>query len=149
MGNVINVQMDEDFYNEIIQGGGSGSGSSGESFEYYRIDWNNKFDLSQGGYGDSFYAYFIIGSATLAECKGEIINVSRVVIDYNDGYINLSDIKKIACPNLGQVFDIEFFDNGSWIENIRQILIPTDDTKYLIPITKEEFYKLENTEVPE
>ena len=28
MGKVINVQMDEDFYNEIIQGGGSGNGSN-------------------------------------------------------------------------------------------------------------------------
>lgn len=36
MGKVINVQMDEDFYNEIIQGGGSGTGGgNGVNMEYY------------------------------------------------------------------------------------------------------------------
>lgn len=39
MGKVINVQMDEDFYNEIIQGGGSGSGSGSGSDNviYYAV----------------------------------------------------------------------------------------------------------------
>ena len=35
MKNVINVQMDEDFYNEIIQGGGSGS--SEDKVIYYEV----------------------------------------------------------------------------------------------------------------
>ena len=40
MGKVINVQMDEDFYNEIIQGGGSGSGS-GEASNIEYLDLRN------------------------------------------------------------------------------------------------------------
>ena len=47
MGNVINVQMDEDFYNEIIQGGGYGSGSESSisSWRYFDIS-NSTSDSS-------------------------------------------------------------------------------------------------------
>lgn len=50
MGKVINVQMDEDFYNEIIQGGGSGSGSS-DNVKYFMLadgDYAELFQFEEG-----------------------------------------------------------------------------------------------------
>ena len=141
MGKVINVQMDEDFYNEIIQGGGSGSGS-GEASTVEYLDfanadpslWNGEYwtlqfitaSLYSKGH-DSEGNLFVIPSALVVDEQfGNVFwyQVSCVAIDFNE-----------TISFGGVIITVKDMFHSSGY---------TDDKLALIPrITKEQFYNLE------
>lgn len=149
MGKVINVQMDEDFYNEIIQGGGSGSGSgsggSGESggeassIEY--LDLANADSSITTDYWTlsftalSLYSKVNDGGNVYTTPSGTVVcenpsfgvpwyYVTAVAIDFNStAYFE------------GQI---------ATVKDILSVFGYTDDKLNLIPrLTKEQFYNLE------
>ena len=142
MGNVINVQMDEDFYNEIIQGGGSGSGSSdGAKWEYYKIDWDKFNEI--GDYGslsnlvgeaDAFNVSYwgdkhvttLIGTAFADYTYSKIAGINKAMFDVSniDGYTHEAN-------------------EGSWLKNV-QIMHPNINTSFITPITKDEFFMFDD-----
>ena len=127
MGKVINVQMDEDFYNEIIQGGGSGSGEA-STIEYLdvsgleqastlaKIAISVKWSNSDGGYIISPWGLF----------SGDDVIFKAIAIDLS-----------IPIYNSDFPTDVNFITLGEFMTNMGMRLdaIPR--------ITKEEFYSLE------
>ena len=142
MGKVINVQMDEDFYNEIIQGGGSGngSGSGNLSLAYFYIDRSTTdsylFDNAVAGnygvlYGYTFNEHNIISAKYALEMTSiQIADVSYfAVIDGTIPQINI---------DTGAMEDI---NNAN---QIRESIKSMSSTQcHIREITKEQFYSLE------
>ena len=155
MGKVINVQMDEDFYNEIIKGGASSGGSSGGSgndelkWEYYKINHSaDKWDFLLHALHLSTYLNYKDSGLTWVEYIG------RVYPYINDDFRN---VYKIACLSIPIGYskstgDSNYADEGSWKSNF----IKWSDGDYdeelfnavLTPITKEEFYSFNDVSVP-
>lgn len=151
MGKVINVQMDEDFYNEIIQGGGSGSGS-GEStpmMEYYRI---KKIDSLVE---DAFYQSFYVNGIAYGIPK---IVSTITYMAFDDG--SFENVKKMAFPNCEFVVNdggnLSFYEDKSWKKNYIKVYSEMEGidenemeeyfNSIFEPITKEEFYTIENND---
>ena len=133
MGNVINVQMDEDFYNEIIQGGGSGSGS-GEAFtiEYYRIDWS-KYDQDPALHEMLLYAHVFNVFDNVA-----VKTIQNVFQDYfKYSKFGGCSIPIYLTETKGENL---IFDTGSWLKNFLAYTPYLDaQPSWLVTITKEEF----------
>ena len=127
MGKVINVQMDEDFYNEIIQGGSSSGGES-SSIEYLDVSGLDRMTKS-ALLEFSFYAK-INTNGTIAVAFGTMTDIRSVP----DNIISLgvdTNASMIAANTTYTV--IEYFK-----------LIGLLDVYNSIPrITKEEFYNLD------
>lgn len=127
MGKVINVQMDEDFYNKIIQGGGSGSGSgSGESIvKYYEVNASANDSIGLGQIfpmrkGDDPNGNYGIGPFVSID--------NAVAVAYMPVYLNLNgELKKLMTPE-----DV----NESGVMDIPEGFIIKE-------ISQDEFYNLE------
>ena len=100
MGKVINVQMDEDFYNEIIQGGGSGNGSGESNAIYYKfsepllLDYDAEMFLKEEnvfsgarGYYDKSYGYYYSTASAIKAIVGATFT--------SNGYIDAVEFKPI------------------------------------------------------
>lgn len=124
MGKVINVQMDEDFYNEIIQGGGEAS-----TIEY--------LDISNHENGN------LINHSILV----------RIELDGDEGIIATSNFqdRELLHSGITKMIAIDFtlrLKNPMFDLTIKDYLIENFriDEEWLnsIPrVTKEEFYNLE------
>ena len=131
------------------EGGGSGSGSSdGVNMEYYRIDWNYYDDIAGTDNYIAFKASSLVNCAN-ADCSEKyIIDAVRCPYSYKC-------VAKIACVPLTRIFIIgseEYIDKGeSWIDIFKNpTLAPSGNLdKYLIPISKEEFYNMNDDEYPD
>ena len=147
MGKVINVQMDEDFYNEIIQGGGSGSGSGETStIEYLDIsNWNSNTSKSNlvvksniikvEKYGSTFCITPAMALGPMANSIGEALELFEnatiaVCIDFN---------LVLKYP------DGEFTNKELLLENG----VTQEELDAIHRITKEEFYNLDNNNTQE
>lgn len=94
MGKVINVQMDEDFYNEIMQGGGSSSGEV-STIEYLDVSGLNMVDAMSKYCILGFYAisvkmtinghlvYMPPSMLVYMLESGDIDSVHSVALDFN------------------------------------------------------------------
>lgn len=127
MGKVINVQMDEDFYNEIIQGGSSGGGevSSIEYLDLSGLEQNIKGRLIM-------FAYLLRGNDS-----GIIAPISFVL---NGPDIDMSNIGEfVDMISIDFNMDIYMFGSNMKIKNMFD-----ENIINIIPrITKEQFYSLE------
>ena len=131
MGKVINIQMDEDFYNEIIQGGGSGSGEA-STIEYLDVSGMSyeKMDLIFNSYLVRFIydnKVQVVGGAsliTIGDIESALMGVVAVAIDFNSLIIKGGDEIDTVLEDLIHSFTQEQLDS-----------IPR--------LTKEQFYSLE------
>ena len=129
MGKVINVQMDEDFYNEIIQGGGSGSGS-GEASTVEYLDVSGLDKMTKSALLEfSFYAKIntngtiVVAFGTMTDVRSVPDNIIALGVDTNASMIAANTTYTV----------IEYFK-----------LIGLLDVYNSVPrITKEQFYSLE------
>lgn len=142
MGKVINVQMDEDFYNKVIQGEGSGNGS-GNGVEYTYLDLRG-FDI------DKNYDFLnIIPFASFANYKGVVAGRDiHCIMPY--GYLasvtgDLSSILGLAIDESFMVTNMATPDSEQICSIKETIEMTTAKDLYnsLPRITKEEFYNLE------
>lgn len=139
MGKVINVQMDEDFYNEIIQGGGSGSGSS-DGIEYTYLDLRG-YNLSEN---DNIYLMNLLLLSTLLYLPQSDNNPSGI---YTYGTMSFLNIQPQIV--LGVAIDENVTINMPGYETLvtaKEVIISniTEEKYNAIPrITKDQFYNLE------
>jgi len=129
-------------------GSGSGSGSSdGIAIEYYRIDWSYYDDIA--GTDD----YIAFKTSSLVNCANSDCSEKYIIDTANCPY-NYKTVAKIACIPLRRVAIIdseEYIDEGkSWLDILKNpTMTPSGNIeKYLIPISKEEFYNMNNDEYP-
>lgn len=118
MGKVINVQMDEDFYNEIIQGGGSGSGSGdGEAFTFFDVKGKIPDYMMATVYGfivkiddgvsqsvvSGAYGYTLVGKENISTSwvAMGIPNNTLIVNPSGDGFINSDEVMSMFETELG------------------------------------------------
>lgn len=140
MGKVINVQMDEDFYNEIIQGGGSGSGEA-SSIEYLDLA-NADPSLWDGEYwAIQFINVSLYSKGRNSEGNLYVIPTGLVITNQSETGLSWSQVSCVA---------IDFNETiclGSVTTTVKDMFHSTgytDDKLALIPrLTKEEFYSLE------
>lgn len=139
----------------VEQSGGSDSGSgneSGDQFSYYRVNHNddsydpvklnatNGFSLAKGIPSDNDSIYdgdMCIAIPDLFPKRDLIIAICghTLPIKFKDKIINYGDWKRNFAETIATV----------WPEiSIEQVL---NDYKFLEPITKEEFYNLDNNDV--
>lgn len=152
MGKVINVQMDEDFYNEIIQGGGSSGESSGSDIEanaeYYRIDWDKAKELGYDENDNSMYSITGMFNLFLGGTYLFKLNAYNSILISPTGVAIVNNYIKYATHIC--FIPIKSYNPDGWsnfnsftqlIEN--SVLPPYKEipfTDCFIPITKEEFY---------
>ena len=136
MGKVINVQMDEDFYNEIIQGGGSGS-SSASNIEYLDV---SGFDITDK---NSKYAFLVVYSNSIkAKTNGYVAFCPSGMYDSMAGMSNI-DILAVAID-----FNLPTNAFGETLKTTKEYMLSfpgdfgfTEEELDAIPrLTKEEFY---------
>ena len=143
MGKVINVQMDEDFYNEIIQGGGSGSGSgeSESSWIFYKFpdEMDVEIRLNTLAMFSHVFSYTSETGKYACAPSGSIMQISTSKNTINSIGI---DCKALMRTNTGEVLTMDeyvaFASNGSF-NNVKEVYKNTGLTE----ITKEQFYSLE------
>lgn len=138
MGKVINVQMDEDFYNEIIQGGSSGSGEA-STIEYLDVsNWGNIVHAING-LKPSRTNIIQYSNLSRTELDGEKAIVCSAFAAYlNVGY---EYIDRIAID-----FNAELlypFGKSTPKEELIAIGITQEQLDAIPRITKEDFYSLE------
>ena len=140
MGKVINVQMDEDFYNEIIQGGGSGSGNG---VEYTYLDLRG-FDI-----GSNYDFLNIIPFASFVNYKWSIMGQD---VHYIISYGYFASVNGVNSGILGLAIDESFMvTNMTTPDSVQRLSIKeaiemstAKDLYNSIPrLTKDEFYNLE------
>lgn len=136
MCKVINVQMDEDFYNEIIQGGGSGSGEA-STIEYLDVSEIERTDTLKT---------LLVASAILVKItfQGNIIYMPPIL--YEVGAIaSIEELTSVA-KYLAVDFNLLTYSPGLGKVNLNNCLVAfgiTQEQLDAIPrITKEEFYSL-------
>lgn len=130
------------------EGGGSGSGSGssdGVTMEYYRIDWNYYNDIA--GTDD----YIAFKASSLVNCANADRS-GKYIIDTANCPYSYKSVAKIACIPLTRISIVdseEYIDEGkSWLDIFKNPeLSPSGNLdKYLIPISKEEFYTMNDDE---
>ena len=137
MGKVINVQIDEDFYNETIQGGGSSGGGEASNIEYLDVSGLNEEGRANLAYFASkvklIYSHNALG--------GEIKAIGRplaIIGTLGIGFGPLNGSIAIEI-NRNDIISIKgaINVNGNLFESMGEELdaIPR--------ITKEQFYSLE------
>ena len=141
MGKVINVQMDEDFYNEIIQGGGSGNGS-GEgvsSWVFYKFPDTvpNEMKLSVLSMLSHVFSYTSETGKYVCSASGAITLISTSTNTINSIGV---DCKASVRLNTGEVLTMdEYAFHATGATDIKDAL----NKAGLTEITKEQFYNLE------
>ena len=132
---------------ESASSGGSGGGEA-STMEYYRIDWNYYNDITGTDDYIAFKASSLVNCAN-ADCS------EKYIIDTVSCPYSYKRVAKIACIPLTRVSIIdseEYIDEGkSWLDiHKNPTLSPSGNLdKYLIPISKEEFYDMNNDEYPD
>lgn len=133
-------------------GSGSGSGSSdGITMEYYRIDWDKANDII------ARFDYGPIYRSTLANAKTDydcyIIGQTSLIAA---GEFSREKIIKIGCisDNKEIVKDIStgdmyVYEGSTWLDFIKNRYTDVTDWSWLIPITEEEFYTMNDDEYPD
>lgn len=145
MGKVINVQMDEDFYNEIIQGGGSGGGEA-STIEY--LDLRSYKGTSFGICVNAMSLLFKFNS-NIFNGDNESAPVYRIYVvgDALDAGLSYMQALLMGSDFVGIDFNLKTNAIGE-LKTIAQKIIEDQDVTQeqldAIPrITKEEFYSLE------
>lgn len=140
-------------YVNFNEGGGSGSGS-GEStpmMEYYRI---KKIDSLVE---DAFYQSFYVNGIAYGIPK---IVSTITYMAFDDG--SFENVKKMAFPNCEFVVNdggnLLFYEDKSWKKNYIKVYSEMEGidenemeeyfNSIFEPITKEEFYTIENNDIP-
>ena len=137
MGKVINVQMDEDFYNQIIQGGGYGNGSGNEESS----DWRY-FDMAKlKGSAQMIVGFFTnIIKTSVSSTYGKPLFLSAIGI-MNGGMQDVQPSNFVAVPT-----NIPMTYESAEIATFKEACIKYDVTEEelsVAEITKEQFYNLE------
>lgn len=142
MGKVINVQMDEDFYNEIIQGGGSGNGSGdGSNIEYLDLA-NADPSLCDGEYWTiQFINVSLYSKGRNSEGNLYVIPTGLVITNNSETGLFWYQVSCVAIDFNKTIF----FGGGiATLKDMFHASGYTDDKLNLIPrLTKEQFYSLE------
>ena len=145
MGKVINVQMDEDFYNEIIQGGGSGSGEA-STVEY--LDLRNYSGTAFGVAVNAKSLLFKFNS-NLFNGDSESAPVYKIyvvgdVLEAGNAYIQAL---LMGSDFVGIDFNLKTNGRGELKTTAQQIIedqgITQEQLDSIPRITKEQFYSLD------
>ena len=139
MGKVINVQMDEDFYNEIIQGGGSGGGYA-SSIEYLDMRDKNidhEFKLALLAMSNNIKIYDINANPMVYISPYSYINFFMGHIP--DHIANMAIACEVDCSKI-----VFINPNGTYIVEDWLKAYNLQELFNSVPrITKEQFYSLE------
>ncbi len=132
-------------------GSGSGSGSSdGITMEYYRIDWDKANDIiARFDYGP-IYRSTLVNAKTDYDCY--IIGQTSLIAA---GEFGREKIIKIGCISDNKEIvkdistgDMDVYEGSTWLDFIKNRYTDVTDWSWLIPITEEEFYTMNDDEYP-
>ena len=141
MGKVINVQMDEDFYNEIIQGVGSGSGSG----EASNIEYLDVSGLE--GTNKAYLVHFAL------YVKAYVENLNTKFSGFSAEYIDMVSNGKAVASTVATAIDFSHkvtvstgigeFAESTTMKGLLEVGITKEQLDAIPRITKEQFYSLE------
>ena len=132
---------------------GSGNGS-GDQFSYYRVNINDD-SYNSNKLGDSNGFLLLKGIAW----NNDSIYDGYMCIAPPDVFGNRELISAVCASALPMKFKDKIINYGDWKRNFAEAIITMwpemsieqvlNDYKFLEPITKEEFYNLDNIVIPE